>query len=127
MILSIETINAKLGYRLTHQHGVDKAGEKTKEIKELLQESELTGITEFRMEMILRKIDRILGNRGIESIVNQDAYVNAYWQNTIAVYSNAGNSYVPTVLYDTAKKNLIITSYGDWIQYCESSGRYTFD
>jgi len=57
---------------------------------------------------------------GVEPVHDENAQVNQYWQNTIALYVNRGDTYDTTLLYDTDKDRFYITSWGDWYEKWQS-------
>ena len=61
-------------------------------------------------------IDLLLQAFGIETINDENVYVNHYWQNCIALYINVGESYMHTIVYDTQEKEFILTTYADFIE-----------
>lgn len=64
-------------------------------------------------------INRLLGNCGTEAIRGE--WQNGYWGNTVAVYSNTGDSYALTVIqirgdWSGARSRFIVSSWGDWVE-----------
>ena len=78
-------------------------------------------------ELQLAACDAILGTHGTEPIRVEGAWVDNYHFDIVATYCNTGDSYEATILYDTERDEFYVTSYGDWIEAAERTGRYTFD
>ena len=62
----------------------------------------------------LEEINKLIEGFGIEAI--RGAHWNGYWCDVHAVYVNVGDTYALTVLYDPHTEELLLTSYGDWIE-----------
>lgn len=72
------------------------------------------------VDTVMEEANRYMGGFGVESVRDENAWVNSYWQNTIALYVNKGDTYDTTLLYDTDKDRLYITSWGDWYENWQS-------
>lgn len=66
-------------------------------------------------DLVMDIIDYYLDNHGVEAISSPLVW-QRYWHNTVAIYSNAGDTYDATVLYDTEKEEFLVTSWGDWYE-----------
>ena len=63
----------------------------------------------------LEQINKLMEGYGVESIRGQ--WVDHYWQETNLLYVNKGETYAPTVIYDTLKKKWYIgVSWGDIVE-----------
>ena len=62
----------------------------------------------------LFKINNLMRGYGVESITG--SYVSHYWQDINLLYVNMGDTYTPTVFYDTLKDKMFL---GDWGSYVE--------
>jgi hypothetical protein len=67
-----------------------------------------------RPEVILHAIDEVLGTCGTETI-RGDVY-DAYTDDIVAEYCNAGDTYAVTILYDYMRREYRLMSYGDWVE-----------
>jgi hypothetical protein len=67
-----------------------------------------------RAEVMLCALDAELEGYGVEAI--EGRYVDRYNQNIQAIYSNQGDTYTTTILYDNERGKYLITSWGDWIE-----------
>lgn len=67
-------------------------------------------------ELKLYAINELLEGYGVESISNDNVYINHYYMNICAVYVNFGDTYINTVLFDHFTEKFIITSYGDYYE-----------
>ena len=63
----------------------------------------------------LERINTLIGGYGVESIPGE--WVDRYYQSTNLLYVNMGDTYEPTVIYDTVKKKWYIgVSWGDIVE-----------
>lgn len=75
-------------------------------------------------ELIMAACDEVLDTCGVEAIRSEQEW-DRFWGSTVAVYCNNGQSYDPTVLYDTERGVFYITSTGDWQETAERNHRYS--
>ena len=68
-------------------------------------------------DTVLGFANRVMNGHGVEAIRSEYAWIDGYYQNTVALYVNMGDTYAPTVLYDTAKNTFYVTSWGDWYEH----------
>jgi len=66
-------------------------------------------------------VDKLMGGHGVETLQDENAYVDSYWRNAIALYVNMGETYQTTLLYDTESSVFLITSYGDFYEGWEAA------
>lgn len=67
---------------------------------------------------VLEQADRLLGNYEIAVISDEDAWDPCYGD-IVALYSNNGDTYEATVLYDVKEGEFLFTSWGDWLESYE--------
>jgi hypothetical protein len=67
-------------------------------------------------DLVMDIIDYYLDNHGVEAINHESFWNGKYWRDTGAIYSNAGDTYGTTVLYDINKEEFLVTSWGDWYE-----------
>jgi hypothetical protein len=67
-----------------------------------------------KVDAAMELANRLLGGFGVEAIGGMD--VDSYYQNTVALYVNMGDTYDATVLFDTVKRKFYITSVGDFVE-----------
>ena len=53
---------------------------------------------------------------GVESLTVEGANVDNYWRDTVGIYINRGDTYRPTIIYDTIRDELIIMNWGDFLE-----------
>lgn len=70
-------------------------------------------------DQILSLANRVLKGHGVEALKSDDAFVDSYFRDTIALYVNMGDTYAPTVVYDTSTGEFEVTSWGDFMEYWE--------
>ena len=68
------------------------------------------------IELKMEALNQVLGGFGVEAIQPDGAYVDSFWRDTVALYVNNGDTYKPTVLYNTCKANFRLTSWGDYVE-----------
>lgn len=66
----------------------------------------------------LQQADRLLEHHGTEEIRDEDVWDN-YYGDAVALYSNSGDTYNVTVIYDIEEGEFYLTSYGDWLEAYE--------
>lgn len=64
----------------------------------------------------LEEVSEILGGFGVEAIQPEGAWVDSYWREAILYYVNMGDTYRPTIAYDTDRGEFLITSWGDFLE-----------
>ena len=67
-------------------------------------------------EINLEALNEILEGYGIESIRKGSSWVSHYWQDTRFLYVNMGDTYAPTILYDTRKDKYIVSDFGTVVE-----------
>lgn len=60
-------------------------------------------------------IDSLLVNDGVEAV--RGDYVSSFWQDTVALYSNTGETYSTTVIFETKTRRFVIMDLGTWDEY----------
>jgi len=78
------------------------------QIKKIIKES---GSIDYALDVI----NKLIGGYGVESIRGE--WVDHYYQDINLLYVNKGDTYEPTVIYDTMKKKWYIgVSWGDIVE-----------
>jgi len=67
------------------------------------------------VDCILDVCDQLLDTCGVESVNDENSW-DDYYANSIALYCNTGDSYAPTILYDTEMGLFDVTSWGDFVE-----------
>lgn len=70
-----------------------------------------------RIERIHCAINEIMEGYGIEAI--KDNQSSRYYSDTGLMYVNMGDTYTPTVIYDTRKSQWIVASWGNIVERSE--------
>lgn len=70
-----------------------------------------------RIEQLMCAANQIIEGHGCEAIFG----VGAIWPDV--EYVNTGDTYNTTLLFDYLENRLMITTWGDWIEYAEKQGR----
>lgn len=101
--------------QLDKAHDTDKEVQAAaKRIAELLKKK----YRDRAAETVMDEINRLMGGYGVENIEATDGEGGRFWQDTVALYVNMGDTYTTTVVYDVDSGSLQITSMGDWIENC---------
>lgn len=74
-----------------------------------------------RQEKMLIAFDALFDCHGIEAIRVEGAWVDNYHGDVIASYVNTGDTYCLTLVLDHETGELILTSYGDWLEEWEAT------
>jgi hypothetical protein len=53
---------------------------------------------------------------GVEAI-RGDYHAGRYYYDIVALYVNTGDTYNPTLLYETDTGRFLLTSWGDWVEH----------
>lgn len=69
-----------------------------------------------QVEATMRYANQLMHGFGVEGLRDENSWNSRYWQNTIALYVNKGDTYSTTLLYDTDKDRYLITSWGDFYE-----------
>ena len=67
-----------------------------------------------RVEKILEALNELLEGYGTEVI--RGRYVDSFWRESQLAYVNMGETYAPTIGYDTEEDEYVLTSWGDWYE-----------
>jgi hypothetical protein len=80
----------------------------------------------WAIEQAMCAISGLLDMHGVESL-RADEYSDlphdAFWWDTVALYCNAGDTYVATIVYDVLRGTFRVTSFGDWVETAERARR----
>ena len=68
-----------------------------------------------KIEKIMEALNVTLEMFGIEAIRFED-WIDNYYCDICATYLNTGDTYAPTILYDTKNKKFILTTFGDFVE-----------
>jgi hypothetical protein len=69
----------------------------------------------------MKLMDILLHMFGTEVIDCHSIYVNRYWDSTVGLYLNAGDTYSSTVVYNTIHKCFILTDWGSYVELIENN------
>lgn len=75
-----------------------------------------TAVEKAPVEDAMKWANKILGGYGVENIRDERNFVSHYWQDTVLLYVNMGDTYDPTLCYDTDDKEYFIGSWGDFVE-----------
>lgn len=70
-----------------------------------------------RVELVMCALNQIIEGHGVEAIFGD----RVHWPDL--EYVNMGDAYTTTLMYDHIDGNYLLTSYGNWIEWRESTGR----
>jgi len=66
-------------------------------------------------ERTIAQVNKIVNGHGVESL-RGNKRVDPYFDNTVALYVNMGDSYAPTLLYETETGKWRLTTWADWVE-----------
>lgn len=69
-----------------------------------------------QVEATMKHANKLMHGYGVEALQDENAWVDRYWQSTLALYVNKGDTYSTTLLYDTENDRYLITSWGDFYE-----------
>ena len=74
-----------------------------------------------KVDEALEYFDDLVKNYGLEGIsdIELDPLDRSYYGPTTLVYSNTGDMYTRTLMYDTTTERFIIGCVGDWLEKAE--------
>ena len=67
-------------------------------------------------EIAMEMFSELLEGHGVESIRCEGEHVDNYYFDTVFTYVNMGDTYDMTVVYDTANRRFMATSWGDLVE-----------
>lgn len=74
-----------------------------------------------RGAFILAVVSRYLMQYGVEEIRLEGFDNGPYWNECVGLYMNTGDSYSPTIVYNTINETFLLTTYGDFIETVENN------
>ena len=88
------------------------------ELNNILINAETTG-SHDDVDNALEIANKMISGYRVEALEDYDRWINSYYQNTIGIYVNKGDTYDTTIIYDTAEKKFIVGNFGDFIETYE--------
>lgn len=79
------------------------------------------------VDNILAAVNEVLEGYGVEGIQPEGAYVNKFYYSTIGLYVNMGDTYAPTIVYDTEAEEFHLTSWGDFLENWQEDSEATLE
>jgi hypothetical protein len=67
------------------------------------------------VDKILEHADTLMNANGIEAIRGA-FHGDSYYQDIVALYVNTGDTYEPTLLFNTVTGGFVVTTFGDWVE-----------
>lgn len=68
------------------------------------------------VELKMEASNELLCGCGVEAVEHEDIWVDRYHGNIVGTYVNFGDTYIPTVIYDTRRGVFTINSWGDFYE-----------
>jgi len=68
------------------------------------------------VDAMMQEANELVGGYGVEAIRDENYWESWWWKDTIALYVNMGDSYVPTILYDVNERNFRVACTADVIE-----------
>ena len=105
---SVKMINRMLG------NIIEKEGSDIPSVCRRIRKEMDNAATYDQIDKALDTINEILKGYGVESI--RDNNWDSYYCDIGILYVNMGDTYIPTVIYDTRKDSWYVTSWGDIVE-----------
>jgi hypothetical protein len=67
------------------------------------------------VDLALDNANAAMHAHGVEAIEG-DHQVDRYYYNIVALYVNTGDTYNPTVIYETENERFLVWTFGDWVE-----------
>jgi hypothetical protein len=121
MIPSVKTLMNRLGLDF----------EKAKRIRWIMEQTRVPALTARYQslthtgtvaEAAMQAINEELGLYGVECIRDGNMW-ERYWCDHCLMYANTGETYTPTILYETQTGRFIVTDLGTWLEEPKQSKR----
>ena len=96
------------------------AGVSKKDLQEIRKICGFGYRKDSRAEECMQELNRLIGGYGVQNI--RGDYVNGFWQDTVMLYVNMGDTYSTTVVFDTQRRRFYVTSYGDYVEFLQRNG-----
>ncbi len=93
-----------------------EAQEKLNDLKVTIEKWNKENPSPQKVDQYLEYANKEIDGYGVEAVTDENAYVDSYYHNIIALYVNMGDTYVPTVVYSTETKEFMVTSWGDFYE-----------
>lgn len=91
--------------------------------KALNRSKKLGKAGEREVELALEQYDKQTDNFGVEAIRDPNQWIH-FWCETRALYSNTGDTYITTLLYDTVLGKFRTMSWGDFVEKYDKKGKW---
>ncbi len=70
--------------------------------------------TGSEVEAALSYLNKMIGGHGVEAVNGNGP--GGYWMDSVLHYVNMGDTYRPTICYDTNANEFFVGSWGDWVE-----------
>lgn len=110
MVPSTKVIAERLGPLLEHEYGKDSIDSLSAEIRKTMQDSH----SHKEIDEALEYFNKMFCGYGIEAVFGK--YVDGYYLTVNLLYVNLGDTYIPTICYDTKEERFHICSWGDFVE-----------
>ncbi len=114
MTPSVKTISTRLQDVLEKEYSKELIPSIVKEIRNVMLNANLLR-DHHAVDTALDIINGLLHGYGVEAIRGTH-HVGPYYLDINLLYVNLGDTYVPTVLFDTLNHNFLIGSWGDFVE-----------
>jgi len=110
MTPSVKTIVKQLGSILAHEYGEASIKPIALKIRAAIENAH----THEQVDKALDSINQLLHGYGVEAI--RGKFIDNYYQDINLLYVNLGDTYIPTIIYDTKKERFLVCSWGDIVE-----------
>lgn len=68
------------------------------------------------IEKLLLALNEVIGGFGVEVVTSENEWVSHFYQNIVLEYINLGDTYTPTICFDTDNQTFFLGSWGDYVE-----------
>lgn len=106
----VKSIVNGIGNILRHEYGENQVLPMSTNIRYMIQGTH----SHDEVDNILESVNVLLKGYGVEVI--RGPHVDQYYMDINLLYVNLGDTYIPTLIYDTLKETFVICSWGDYVE-----------
>jgi hypothetical protein len=110
MLPSVKTIADQLGQGIEREHGKENVLSVSKSVRLAMERAHNHRTTDRALD----EINELLHGYGVESI--RDNEYDRYYGDIGLLYVNMGDTYAPTIIYDTRQERFLVASWGDIVE-----------
>jgi hypothetical protein len=106
--------------RMDQNFNANEADENGDMIEKYAEKLNTQHLSHAAAENAMDAANKYLEGYGVESITDENEFVDNYFRDAIGIYVNMGDTYTKTIVYDTKNKQFLATSWGDFVESREN-------